>query len=78
LSKDFLYKSKLAKTKVIPMAIETCPVCNVQIEDGAKVLFSAGPSGTRARLYARVCRYVEKPDCINQGDHEISSKDCYD
>lgn len=60
------------------MTIETCPVCKVQIEDGAKVLFSAGPSGTRARLYARVCRYVEKPDCINQGDHEISPKDCYD
>jgi hypothetical protein len=25
------------------MNIETCPVCKVQIQDGAKVLFSAGP-----------------------------------
>lgn len=49
---------------------ETCPVCNVRIlvgmVGGDQVEFSAGPAGNRAKLYARVCRYVDKPGCINQ------------
>lgn len=60
--------------------IETCPVCGVRIEGGARVLFSAGPSGTRARLWARVCNYAQSPDCINQDDAAIgnvSSRDYY-
>ena len=44
---------------------ETCPVCGVTIVDN-EVLFSTGRPGTRARLHARVCQYVNKPDCINQ------------
>ncbi|MGK7946071.1 MAG: hypothetical protein AB4058_16545 [Microcystaceae cyanobacterium] len=51
--------------------IETCPVCGVKIEDGDKVIFSSGPVGTRARLWARVCNYVEKPDCINKDKDTI-------
>lgn len=62
--------------------IETCPVCGVQIQDGGKVLFSCGPSGTRARLYARVCQFLKDPgkqgDCINPGDHETKPADYYD
>lgn len=37
----------------------------VGVVGGDRVLFSAGPAGTRARLWARVCRYVNKPGCIN-------------
>lgn len=48
---------------------QTCPVCGVKIlvgvVGGDRVLFSAGPPGTRARLYARVCQYVQKAGCIN-------------
>jgi hypothetical protein len=33
---------------------------------GSVVKFSSGPVGTRARLYARVCQYTTRPDCINQ------------
>ena len=36
-----------------------------QVSEGDRVLFSAGPPGTRARLYARVCQYVQKAGCIN-------------
>ncbi len=49
---------------------QTCPVCGVKIlvgvVGGDRVIFSAGPSGNRARLYDRVCRYVTKPGCINK------------
>lgn len=44
---------------------QTCPVCGVTIVHNT-VLFSSGKPGTRARLYARVCRYAQKPGCINQ------------
>lgn len=62
---------------------ETCPVCGVKIlagiVGGDRVLFSAGPPGTRAKLYARVCRYVDKPGCINKegGSQSIQSSDYY-
>ena len=46
--------------------IKTCPVCGVKIEGKDKVLFSSGSSGTRARLWARVCNYVQQPSCINK------------
>lgn len=48
---------------------EVCPACNVTIIKGPradKVLFSAGPPGTRAMLWARVCQYSQKPGCINK------------
>ncbi len=51
--------------------IEVCPVCGVKIENGDKVIFSAGKPGTRSRLWARVCNYVQKPDCINQNQDSI-------
>ena len=50
---------------------ETCPVCGVQIIGGDKVIFSSGPVGTRARLWARVCNYANKPGCINQDQEAI-------
>ncbi|MEM8778931.1 MAG: hypothetical protein AAGF26_08685 [Cyanobacteria bacterium P01_G01_bin.49] len=53
--------------------LETCPVCGVKIEGSDKVIFSSGPVGTRARLWARVCNYVQKPECINQDTTEIGS-----
>ncbi|PSN13387.1 hypothetical protein C7293_16215 [filamentous cyanobacterium CCT1] len=64
-------------------APQTCPVCGVKIlvgiVGGDRVLFSAGPPGTRARLYARVCRYVDKPGCINKdgGSQAANPNDYY-
>jgi len=60
--------------------IETCPVCGVKIVGGDKVLFSSGSPGNRARLFARVCNYVQKPGCINQDQEaigKISANDYY-
>lgn len=62
---------------------ETCPVCGVKIMTGIvggdRVMFSAGPPGTRSKLYARVCRYVDKAGCINKagGSGPISAEDYY-
>lgn len=53
--------------------VQVCPVCGVKIEGGDKVVFSSGPVGTRARLWARVCNYVKKPDCINQNQEAIGA-----
>lgn len=51
---------------------KTCPVCSVRlIEDGAKVIFSCGPAGTKARLWARVCQFAKNPDCINTHDPNV-------
>jgi hypothetical protein len=46
---------------------------------GDRVLFSAGPPGTRARLYARVCQYVQKAGCINSsgGNQPPQANDYY-
>lgn len=48
-----------------PSEEQSCPVCGVTITNDA-VQFANGSTGTRARLYARVCQYAKKPDCINQ------------
>ncbi|NEZ59345.1 hypothetical protein [Adonisia turfae] len=48
---------------------QTCSVCGVKVVDDV-VQFSNGSTGTRARLYARVCQYAKKPECINQ-DKEL-------
>lgn len=48
---------------------QVCPVCSVKIlklVGGDRVLFSAGPPGTREILWQRVCQYTQKPGCINQ------------
>ncbi|WP_293090315.1 hypothetical protein [Okeania sp. SIO3B5] len=37
---------------------EICPVCLVKIVGGDRVLFSSGPPGTKAKLWARVCQYA--------------------
>lgn len=72
----------VAILKMTPDSLQKCPVCGVLIENDSKVLFSCGPSGTRARLYARVCQFAkDKADCINQDDSkigDISSNDYYD
>ncbi|HEY9657592.1 MAG TPA: hypothetical protein V6C65_03945 [Allocoleopsis sp.] len=48
---------------------QVCPVCSVKIVKmvgGDRVLFSVGAPGTRAILWSRVCRYTDKPGCINR------------
>lgn len=54
--------------------IEICPVCKVQIKNDREVIFSAGPSGDRTKLWARVCQYVadKQEGCINQDSDKIS------
>jgi hypothetical protein len=57
--------------------VQVCPVCGVKIiiiggGDAAqnllrdRVLFSTGAPGTRSDLWARVCRYANRPGCINK------------
>ena len=53
-----------------PSQEQVCPVCGVTIVNDV-VQFSNGSSGTRARLYARVCQYAKKPECINQDMERI-------
>lgn len=55
--------------------MQTCPVCGVKIVPGGfsgdRVLFSSGPPGTRAMLWARVCKFAQKPGCINKNQDAI-------
>lgn len=55
------------------LSVEICPVCGVKIIDGGNVAFSAGPPGTRARLFARVCQFAKNPACINQDEAAIGN-----
>ncbi|PZD73668.1 hypothetical protein C1752_01946 [Acaryochloris thomasi RCC1774] len=54
--------------------LETCPACNVSITADEKVNFAVGQPGTRAKLYARVCQFNQKPGCINQQPELIGEK----
>jgi len=57
--------------------MEQCPVCGVKIEDNV-VYFSFGKPGTRARLQARVCQYIDKSrGCINRQENFPSGEDFY-
>lgn len=62
---------------------ETFPICSVSISPGApgedRVIFSSGPAGTRAKLWARVCQFNKKSECLNpQGESEnITASDYY-
>ncbi|MGC1310076.1 MAG: hypothetical protein WA885_22845 [Phormidesmis sp.] len=61
---------------------QTCPICSVKIVPGGaagdRVLFSSGPPGTRAKLWARVCQFNKKPGCLNeQGKDETITADDY-
>jgi hypothetical protein len=63
---------------------QTCPVCGVKILTGVvggdRVMFAAGPPGTRAKLWARVCQYTQKAGCINKDPDavgKVGSEDYY-
>ncbi len=61
--------------------LQTCSVCGVSITEDGQVNFSNGSPGTRARLYARVCQYTQKPGCINQESQfigEITREDSFE
>ncbi|HEY9752612.1 MAG TPA: hypothetical protein V6C46_06660 [Coleofasciculaceae cyanobacterium] len=48
---------------------QICPICQVKIiklVGGDRVLFSAGPPGTREILWQKVCQYTQRPGCINK------------
>lgn len=56
--------------------MQVCPICGVKIlklVGGDRVMFSAGPPGTRATLWARVCKFTDKPGCINRDKDAIGS-----
>ncbi len=57
-------------------AEKICAVCGVKIiaqAGGDRIVFSAGPEGTRAKLWARVCQFVNKPDCLNRDKTAIGT-----
>ena len=54
-----------------------CPVCNIRLV-GDKALFSHGGEGSKARLWARVCRHAVQKGCINDyggGDRSFTTDD---
>jgi hypothetical protein len=58
--------------------IRVCPLCQVKIQSSAiaaqEVCFSTGASGSRAKLWARVCQYVQdRGSCINS-DAQLRSE----
>ena len=50
---------------------QSCSVCGIRIMSDGNVMFSSGSVGTRAQLYARVCRYAQAQGCINQDKMRI-------
>lgn len=59
----------------MPGGAQVCPICQVKILKaigGDRVLFSAGPPGTRAILWTKVCQYTKKAGCINQNQEAIN------
>lgn len=53
---------------------QTCSVCGVKIQKmigGDRVVFAHGPAGTRAKLWARVCKFVDNSQCLNQDEKAI-------
>ena len=64
-----------------PENLQVCSICGVSITEDDQVNFSDGKPGTRARLYARVCQYTEKPGCINREPEligELTAQDRYE
>ena len=59
---------------VLSKAQLRCELCQIEINENAdqedKVLFSRGATGSRSKLWARVCQYLktdeQKAACINQ------------
>ncbi len=61
--------------------LQVCSICGVSITEDGQVNFSDGKPGTRARLYARVCQYTEKRECINRETEligEVTTQDRYE
>ncbi len=61
--------------------LQVCSICGIAIAEDGKVNFSDGKPGTRARLYARVCQYTEKLECINREPEligELTAQDHYE
>ena len=68
-------------TNITQEKAASCPVCGASITESGQVNFTYGSPGTRARLYARVCQYTQKPGCINQDSEligEVTSSDNFE
>ena len=61
-----------------PENLQVCLICGVSITEDGQVNFSNGNPGTRARLYARVCQYTDKPECINREPELIGELTAHD
>lgn len=60
---------------------QICPVCQVKISPapgGDRVEFASGPAGSRAKLWARVCQFVDKPACLNRDSGAIGKVNAQD
>jgi hypothetical protein len=71
-----------------PGTRQRCSLCQVEIQGmvggGDLVHFSMGAPGTRAKLWARVCQYLQTPEqrgtCLNQDPAlrgEVTASDHY-
>ncbi len=58
---------------------QTCTVCNVTIDHEDRVHFAFGPTGSRERLFARVCQHTQAKGCLNRNcdPQRIMPADCY-
>ncbi len=63
---------------VLSKAQLRCELCQIEINENAdqgdEVLFSRGATGSRSKLWARVCQYLktdeQKAACINQDESQ--------
>ena len=60
---------------------QRCALCQVEIDTSGgvdQVFFSSGSSGTRSKLWGRVCQYLktdeQKQQCINQDPDKRGQK----
>ncbi len=44
----------------------SCSVCGAHVMSNGLVQFANGNKGTRAQLYARVCKFTQNQECINR------------
>ncbi|HEY9646534.1 MAG TPA: hypothetical protein V6C88_09205 [Chroococcidiopsis sp.] len=69
MSEPGMSEPGMSESGASPPGMRVCPVCKVKIIPiigGDRVLFSAGPPGTRLTLWSKVCRHAQNPACINQ------------
>ena len=69
----------MSQDPTIPFTGQACQSCGASIDGKDRVHFSYGATGSRERLYARVCQFSNSGSCINQGCdlQNIKPVDCF-